>query len=152
MTVKTQKERNHWFQFFATQCLQSKNIGGFIKSISYILFQWVCTGLPTKTSPTTTAPPAGLSWPTGGWNQSLTHWNQGSLRPRLSLVARDARGFQDGLLAHWLPGRLLWQDVVKAVLLLQIQKFQNWDTIGPYNLQGMKHCQNCKCCPVQVGR
>ena len=27
MTVKTQKERNHWFQFFATQCLQSKNIG-----------------------------------------------------------------------------------------------------------------------------
>ena len=28
MTVKTQKERNHWFQFFATQCLQSKNIGG----------------------------------------------------------------------------------------------------------------------------
>jgi len=28
MTVKTQKERNHWFQFFATQCLQSKNIVG----------------------------------------------------------------------------------------------------------------------------
>ena len=27
MTVKTQKERNHWFQFFATQCLQCKNIG-----------------------------------------------------------------------------------------------------------------------------
>ena len=27
MMVKTQKERNNWFQFFATQCLQSKNIG-----------------------------------------------------------------------------------------------------------------------------
>ena len=37
MTVKSQKERNHWFQFFATQCLQSKNIGGLNKCIWYLI-------------------------------------------------------------------------------------------------------------------
>ena len=39
----------------------------------------------------------------------MSSYLQGRFWPSLPLVARDARGLLNGLLAHWLPGRLLWR-------------------------------------------
>ena len=73
---------------------------------SDILSQWVSTGLPTRTSPTTTAPRARPSWPTGEKSFSPHR----SLTPGEPLTTPTAGGRRWKRPSRWCFGTLgpLW--------------------------------------------